>query len=234
MISKYPKEKRLLTSVSQLCLFYGSDSHSETRLLYTNWTMQSSLFLILSQNLTCLSSQLAFYVNLHRAVIGPSATLTGRWRPDIDLRRMLTGLCFQYLHVVRCLDFHGCLRLYIRNSKWFQYTRRRVQILFLVIFFYVFHTTEHCFLCLSCKQFLGCIEFSVIIKKKTLKYLNIWMYKRLQCYLFWMSYIYHALQNTTILVFNMLTLRPHFFGIVLQRIRKQCYFCGILLTIQYH
>ena len=35
--------------------------------------------------------QLAFYVNLHRAVIGPSATLTGRWRPDIDLRRMLTG-----------------------------------------------------------------------------------------------------------------------------------------------
>ena len=38
------------------------------------------------------ASQLAFYVNLHRAVIGPSATLTGRWRPDIDLRRMLTGL----------------------------------------------------------------------------------------------------------------------------------------------
>ena len=35
--------------------------------------------------------QLAFYVNLHRAVIGPSATLTGRRRPDIDLRRMLTG-----------------------------------------------------------------------------------------------------------------------------------------------
>ena len=25
-----------------------------------------------------MSSQLAFYVNLHRAVIGPSATLTGR------------------------------------------------------------------------------------------------------------------------------------------------------------
>ena len=36
-------------------------------------------------------TQLAFYVNLHRAVIGPSATLTGRWRPDIDLCRMLTG-----------------------------------------------------------------------------------------------------------------------------------------------
>ena len=38
-----------------------------------------------------VSTQLAFYVNLHRAVIGPSASLTGRWRPDIDLRRMLTG-----------------------------------------------------------------------------------------------------------------------------------------------
>ena len=36
-------------------------------------------------------TQLVFYVNLHRAVIGPSATLTGRWRSDIDLRRMLTG-----------------------------------------------------------------------------------------------------------------------------------------------
>ena len=42
-------------------------------------------------------TQLAFYVNLHRAVIGPSATLTGRWRPDIDLRRMLTGKMFLYL-----------------------------------------------------------------------------------------------------------------------------------------
>ena len=38
-----------------------------------------------------LVTQLAFYINLQRAVIGPSATLTGRWRPDIDLRRMLTG-----------------------------------------------------------------------------------------------------------------------------------------------
>ena len=27
---------------------------------------------------TCEGTQLAFYVNLHRAVIGPSATLTGR------------------------------------------------------------------------------------------------------------------------------------------------------------
>ena len=44
-------------------------------------------------------SQLAFYVNLHRAVIGPSATLTGRWRPDIDLRRMLTGMLL-LLHIL--------------------------------------------------------------------------------------------------------------------------------------
>ena len=46
-------------------------------------------------NIRCtvfILTQLAFYVNLHRAVIGPSATLTGRWRPDIDLRRILTGL----------------------------------------------------------------------------------------------------------------------------------------------
>ena len=43
------------------------------------------------------ASQLAFYVNLHRAVIGPSATLTGRWRPDIDLRRMLTGILLVFL-----------------------------------------------------------------------------------------------------------------------------------------
>ena len=45
------------------------------------------------------TSQLAFYVNLHRAVIGPSATLTGRWRPDIDLRRMLTGLLYGWFGV---------------------------------------------------------------------------------------------------------------------------------------
>ena len=45
---------------------------------------------------TYVLSQLAFYVNLHRAVICPSATLTGRWRPDIDLRRMLTGVRTMY------------------------------------------------------------------------------------------------------------------------------------------
>ena len=51
------------------------------------------------------ASQLAFYVNLHRAVIGPSATLTGWWRPDIDLRRMLTGL-FPLVWRV-CIVCHG-------------------------------------------------------------------------------------------------------------------------------
>ena len=62
-------------------------------------------------------TQLAFYVNLHRAVIGPSATLAGRWRPDIDLRRMLTEwvsslmLCVLYvllslfLHLVSLLGY---------------------------------------------------------------------------------------------------------------------------------
>ena len=43
-----------------------------------------------------LLTQLAFYVNLHRTIIGPSATLTGRWWPDIDLRRMLTGKGLQH------------------------------------------------------------------------------------------------------------------------------------------
>ena len=55
--------------------------------------MMTSLFgRVNNTYIIVLASQLAFYVNLHRAVIGPSATLTGRWRPDIDLRRMLTGL----------------------------------------------------------------------------------------------------------------------------------------------
>ena len=53
---------------------------------------------------------LAFYVNLHRAVIGPSATLTGRWRPDIDLCRMLTGsslcLCVYFLSCFLPYSFH--------------------------------------------------------------------------------------------------------------------------------
>ena len=31
------------------------------------------------------ATQLAFFINLQRAVIGPSATLTGRYRPAIDL-----------------------------------------------------------------------------------------------------------------------------------------------------
>ena len=58
---------------------------------------------------TCLlprfeQSQLLFYVNLHRAVIGPSATLTGRWRPDIDLRRMRTNfLKIFLLHLHRAV-----------------------------------------------------------------------------------------------------------------------------------
>ena len=55
------------------------------------------------------ASRLAFYVNLHRAVIGPSATLTGRWQPDIDLRRMLTGVLPFYKLPLWCLGLWcGC------------------------------------------------------------------------------------------------------------------------------
>ena len=67
-----------LTPLNPTCLQY-------------NWGLQgyALVFLFLFKNIDC--AQLAFYVNLHRAVTGPSATLTGRWPPDIDLCRMLTG-----------------------------------------------------------------------------------------------------------------------------------------------
>ena len=57
-------------------------------------------------------TQLAFYVNLHRAVIGPSAALTGRWRPDIDLRRMLTG------NYVMCLARYILVRRHSKGEYW--------------------------------------------------------------------------------------------------------------------
>ena len=60
-------------------------------LAITIWHHEVSLVMPDSDPQDGFSTQLAFYVNLHRAVIGPSATLTGRWRPNIDLRRMLTG-----------------------------------------------------------------------------------------------------------------------------------------------
>ena len=43
------------------------------------------------------TTQLAFFINLQRAVIGPSATLTGRQRPAIDLCRMLIGYDGQHI-----------------------------------------------------------------------------------------------------------------------------------------
>ena len=58
------------------------------------------------------TSQLAFYVNLHRAVIGPSATLTARWRPDIYLRRMLTGTRLKFL-----FPPPNCVIRHTRRSK---------------------------------------------------------------------------------------------------------------------
>ena len=65
--------------------WYSMQSH------YTHWHWADQVWFLalLSKH---WAPQLAFYVNLHRAIIGPSATLTGRWRSDIDLRRMLTGI----------------------------------------------------------------------------------------------------------------------------------------------
>ena len=63
--------------------------------------------------------QLAFYVNLHRAVIGPSATLTGRWRPDIDLRRMLTGIIQAYSCPLRRHFIFSMSNDYRFLRKWY-------------------------------------------------------------------------------------------------------------------
>ena len=58
-------------------------------------------------------SQLAFYVNLHWAIIGPSATLTGGWRPDIDLRRMLTGFVYSIrLDLCKLWVYYACSSVY--------------------------------------------------------------------------------------------------------------------------
>ena len=58
------------------------------------------------------TAQLAFYVNLHRAVIGPSATLTGRWRPDIDLRRMLTAWALHFIKMNLIQSTQTCITLF--------------------------------------------------------------------------------------------------------------------------
>ena len=50
------------------------------------------------------TTQLAFFINLQRAVIGPSATLTGRWRPAVDLYRMLTGKLTMAIVVRICFE----------------------------------------------------------------------------------------------------------------------------------
>ena len=67
-------------------------------------------------------SLLAFYVNLHRAVIGPSATLTGRWRPDIDLRRMLTVFMYFAMLINTGLEhplLHCAANIYVSQSCTF-------------------------------------------------------------------------------------------------------------------
>ena len=54
------------------------------------------------------ASQLAFFINLQRAVIGPSATLTGRSRSAIDLYRMLTGKRVSVLILTQLLIENIC------------------------------------------------------------------------------------------------------------------------------
>ena len=75
------------------------------------------------------SSQLAFYVNLHRTVIGPSATLTGRWRPDIDLRRMLTGFMYDSATNGHSL-FKGGLQHMPSRSPWVALKRMPIRSLY--------------------------------------------------------------------------------------------------------
>ena len=59
-------------------------------------------------------TQLAFYINLQRAVIGPLATPTGRERPAIDLCSMLTGKWYSGLYVPR--QGKTCIRAYVDND----------------------------------------------------------------------------------------------------------------------
>ena len=84
-------------------------------------------------------TQLAFYVNLHRAVIGPSATLTGRWRPDIDLRRMLTGLVIHWAHSKTLVRLSG-------RTGWSESPLGATSILLVFMrwlnFAFVFQTSE--------------------------------------------------------------------------------------------
>ena len=106
---------RRLIRICTACLNY--------RKLMVKWiSFRSSfrtIFSAYTQRQSTHQSQLAFYVNLHRAVIGPSATLTGRWRPDIDLRRMLTGvllvLWFDLIFFIARATF---LDFILHNCSW--------------------------------------------------------------------------------------------------------------------
>ena len=101
--NEYPLGEAILTSTHNLCFW------AEIRkVMYIpvnpgctveKWCLRGSkLYRCVFVMESLGPSKLAFYVNLHRVIIGPSATLTGRWRPDIDLRRMLTGLATRRSH----------------------------------------------------------------------------------------------------------------------------------------
>ena len=76
----YRCRSALGSSVHQFLMGVPKDEYGNC---FKNWIK------ILKRCVLAIGPQSAFYINLHRAVIGPSATLTGRWRPDVDLRRML-------------------------------------------------------------------------------------------------------------------------------------------------
>ena len=84
---------------------------SESSVLFCDWYSYLQKWMCpnsIPEEFILDTPQLAFYVNLHRAVIGPSATLTGRWRPDKDLRRMLTGSGMKVEYVWRLCKSQYC------------------------------------------------------------------------------------------------------------------------------
>ena len=79
---------KMPTTVSMhVCTVWSGSMLPANRISGYCWIYQQKAF-----TAVCIwHTQPAFYINLQQAVIGPSATLTGRWQPAIDLCRMLPG-----------------------------------------------------------------------------------------------------------------------------------------------
>ena len=104
--------------VDEGCVFSILSAHVCARAFVPSLVMLQCSGLILAE---IGVSQSAFYVNLYRAVIGPSGYVTGRWRPDVDLRRMLAGIILFGERLknakgkdfappfIRCSPIHGSL-----------------------------------------------------------------------------------------------------------------------------